>query len=128
MKLQLLYLIFSLVVLSVSCSDTKDKKLAKVYGHTLYNSQIDYNSWEMMDELDSTTMKNIFTEHWIRKNLLLHNAEISSEDKKTIDELTKEYRNSLIIDFYENAIIKEKLDEGACRNKIVLKFISIKFK
>ncbi|MBK7095700.1 MAG: hypothetical protein IPH57_11860 [Saprospiraceae bacterium] len=112
MKSQFLYFIIFVISLSYGCGKVsfKDRKVAKVYGETLRNSEIDYRVWDNMDSNDSATMKSLFVEHWIRKQLLLHKAQISSEDKKTIDKLTNDYKNSLIIDFYENRIIDEQLD------------------
>jgi hypothetical protein len=112
MKSQFLYFIIFVISLSYGCGKVsfKDKKVAKVYRETLFNSEIEYRVWDNMDGNDSTTLKSLFVEHWIRKQLLLHKAQISSEDEKTIDKLTHDYRNSLIIDFYENRIINEQLD------------------
>jgi hypothetical protein len=112
MKPWFIYLFLLVIVLSFGCGNVKlkDKKIAKVYGKTLYNSGIDYEVWDQINGNDSATIKNLFVEHWIRKQLLLHKAHLSSEDKKTIKKLTQDYENSLIIDFYEKRIIDEQLD------------------
>lgn len=112
MKLQFLYFIIISITALFACnsSGSKDKKIAKVYGKTLYESEIEYNAWDVIDAQDSVSIKNLYIEHWIQNQLLLRNAKISSDDKKLLNELTENYKNSLIIDFFKNKIISEKLD------------------
>ena len=109
-----LFLCFIIVLASLNsgCNkiNIKDKKVAKVYGKTLHDSEIEYKTWDSMDSADSITLKELFVEHWIRNQLLLHEAKISSEDKKTIDKLLEKYKNSLVVDYYKEDIIDQQLD------------------
>lgn len=108
------YLLFFIVLASicVACNNKgkHNKKLAEVYGKTLYESELDMNDLLLSTEKDSANVKHLFTEHWIKDQLLLRNAKISKEDKKAIEKLTNDYKNSLIVDFYKERLIKENID------------------
>jgi hypothetical protein len=103
---------FLLIAISVACNNKSkpNRKLAEVYGHTLYESELDMNDLLLNNEKDSANVKHLFTEHWIKDQLLLRKAKISKEDKKAIEKLTGDYENSLIVDFYKERIIKENID------------------
>lgn len=96
----------------VACNNKgkHNKKLAEVYGKTLYESELDMNDLLLNTEKDSANVKHLFTEHWIKDQLLLRKAKISKEDKKAIEKLTSDYKNSLIVDFYKERLIKENID------------------
>lgn len=107
-----LFYFFMSALIFVACNNKgkHNKKLAEVYGKTLYESELDMNDLLLNTEKDSANVKHLFTEHWIKDQLLLRKAKISKEDKKAIEKLTSDYKNSLIVDFYKERLIKENID------------------
>lgn len=61
---------------------------------------------------DSIVMAKSFINDWAIKNLFLSKAEanISLDDVKRINELVKDYRESLLINSYKETLIKQRLD------------------
>jgi hypothetical protein len=52
-----------------------------------------------------------FVNNWLRKRVLLHRAEINLSDvQKDVQRQLEEYRSSLLIYAYEQAVVRQKLD------------------
>ena len=69
---------------------------------------------------DSLVLLNAYVQKWIEREVLLEAAEISlSEAQKNKDQLIEEYKNSLIIYDYQQALIKQKLDTGVSEQAIL---------
>lgn len=69
---------------------------------------------------DSLMLLNAYVQKWIEREVLLEAAEISlSEEQKNKDQLIEEYKNSLIIYDYQQALIKQKLDTGVSEQAIL---------
>lgn len=110
MKYLIYFILLALIFVACNDKGKHNKKLAEVYGKTLYESELDMNDLLLNTEKDSANVKHLFTEHWIKDQLLLRKAKISKEDKKAIEKLTSDYKNSLIVDFYKERLIKENID------------------
>lgn len=108
------YLIVVIILFILSCkgkNEVNDKvKLAEIYGNTLFSGDIDFNQWDTLSTKDSATLKTLFIEHWLKDQILLHNTEIDADEKETINKLTEDYRNSLIIDLIKNKLTEKNLD------------------
>jgi hypothetical protein len=85
--------------------------VAQCYGKYLYESDLNGVVPEGTGKLDSITRVNAFIDSWIRRELLIHQAErnLSSEQRNFTDQLT-DYRNSLTTYAYETQLINQKLD------------------
>jgi len=103
-------------VLAFGCNN--DKKSAKkekdiaasVYGKNLYFSDM---LIDFPDEISETKRKNLinsYIEHWVRKEILAHEASKSVKDFGRINRLTEDYKNSLIIEDFKQRYIRENLD------------------
>ena len=69
---------------------------------------------------DSLVLLNAYVQKWIEREVLLEAAELSlSEEQKNKDQLIEEYKNSLIIYDYQQALIKQKLDTGVSEQAIL---------
>ncbi len=59
---------------------------------------------------DSTHIKSAYVQKWIKDQLVLAEAEKTLEGDIDIDMLVQDYRQSLLIYNYENAMVRDRLD------------------
>ena len=99
----------------VSCQNSKngngDRVVATVYDKTLYQSDLQSVLYEGISVNDSLVRTKSFIDNWIRRQLLIHQAE-NNIDKSELDfsRQIEDYRNSLIIYKYESMLIEQNLD------------------
>lgn len=97
-----------------SCSDgvQKDKKvLGKVYDNYLYLEDIAHTIPDDISPEDSSEIVRNKTDLWVRKQLLLNQANAGlSPEQKDVEQIVKDYRASLLIDKYKQEFLKQKLD------------------
>jgi hypothetical protein len=68
---------------------------------------------------DSSALLNAYIQKWIEREVILEAAEATlSEEQKNKDQLIEEYKNSLLIYDYQQALIKQKLDTGVSEQAI----------
>ena len=98
-----------------SCQNAKngnnDIVVATVYDKTLYQSDLQDVLYEGISVNDSIVRTKAFIDNWIRRQLLIRQAE-SSIDEAELDfsKQVEDYRNSLIIYKYETILIEQNLD------------------
>ena len=94
-----------------SKNDNDDKIVATVYDKVLYQSDLQSIMYEGISYNDSIVRTKAFIDNWIRRQLLIHQAE-ENIDKSELDfsRQVEEYRNSLIIYKYETIMIEKNLD------------------
>lgn len=107
-------IIFLLIFLS-SCTTFFKKKsertIAKVYDTYLFESDLKGVLPLGTNAGDSLTLTRSFIDNWIRKQLVIHQAENNlSSDQMEFSRQLDNYKNSLIIYAYENALVRQKLD------------------
>ena len=85
--------------------------VAECYGKYLYESDLQGIVPEGVGTMDSIQRVSTFIDSWIRRQLLIHQAE-NNLDKEALnlDQQMEEYRSSLIIYAYESQLINQKLD------------------
>lgn len=99
----------------VSCQNSKngngDRIVATVYDKTLYQSDLQSVLYEGISVNDSLVRTKAFIDNWIRRQLLIHQAE-NNIDKSELNfsRQLEDYRNSLIIYKYESMLIEQNLD------------------
>lgn len=99
----------------MSCQNSKngndDKIVASVYDKVLHQSDLQSVMYEGISSNDSIVRTKAFIDNWIRRQLLIHQAE-ENIDKSELDfsKQIEEYRNSLIIYKYETIMIEKNLD------------------
>ena len=87
-----------------------DKVIATVYDKILYQSDLQDIMYEGISFNDSLVRTKAFIDNWIRRQLLIHQAENSfSEDELDFSRQIEDYRNSLIIYKYESLLIEQNL-------------------
>lgn len=121
-KLRLLIgLAFLLLLSGCDFFEKKSKEvvIAECYGKYLYESDLEGIVPEHISTLDSVQHINSFIDSWIKRQVLIHQAEnnLSKEDLDLKKQL-EEYRNSLVIYTYENHLINQKLDTLVSENEI----------
>lgn len=104
-----------LVLTLVSCQNSgngkNDKPVAAIYDKVLYQSDLQDILYDGISVNDSIVRTKAFIDNWIRRQLLIHQAE-NNLDKSELDCLKEieDYRNSLIIYKYESLLISQNLD------------------
>lgn len=99
----------------ISCQNEKngnsDKVIATVYDKVLYQSDLQDVLYEGVSINDSLVRTKAFIDNWIRRQLLIHQAE-NNIDKSELDfsRQIEDYRTSLIIYKYESMLIEKNLD------------------
>ena len=104
-----------LVLALVSCQNSgngkNDQPVAAIYDKVLYQSDLQDILYDGISVNDSIVRTKAFIDNWIRRQLLIHQAE-NNLDKSELDCLKEieDYRNSLIIYKYESLLISQNLD------------------
>ncbi len=101
-------LLLTASILASSCSNKRDKVVAQVYYHKLYQSEIAKAMPKGLSPNDSLALVNDFIDDWIREQLLLHEAEKKlSVKEKNFDKQLEEYRNNLLVNTYYEKLISD---------------------
>lgn len=116
----LLFLMASICLSSCSSwMKEEDKLIAEVYDYKLYASDIMDIVPKGTSEKDSTVMVQGFIDSWIRKYLIIHQAEYNlTSEQMDFEQKLEDYRNSLIIYAYESELINQKLDTVVTESEI----------
>ena len=107
----------------ISCQNAKDNSddvaIASVYDKTLYQSDLQNIMYPGISRSDSIVRTKAFIDKWIRRQLLIHEAE-ENIDKSELDfsKQLEEYRNSLMIYKYETIMIEKNLDTVISKEEI----------
>lgn len=109
------------LICSCNSSVTNDEEpLARVHESYLYPSEVQSIFPENISADDSAKMTKSYVNNWIRKQLLVHQAEqVMDDDFKNIERQVEDYRNSLIIFKYQQKLIQQKLDTMVTDSEIV---------
>ncbi len=119
MNLKSNFILFFLSLFSFSRGNVpkEDKLLASIYNNKLYLSEI-INS--IPQEGDSTEFIKSYIDSWIKKQLLITQAEMNLTDAlKDVDERINDYRNSLLIYAYQQELIKQNFDTTVSDQEIL---------
>jgi hypothetical protein len=107
--------IVSLVTGMIACTTlenrSREKAIARVYDKDLYLSELHDIFPKNVSSSDSMIILQNFVDKWVRKELILHRAELNlTEEQKDVTQQLDEYRSSLLIYKYEQSLIAQKLD------------------
>ncbi len=90
---------------------TGDPPVAEVYQEKLYRSDLVRMIPPGVGREDSVALTRKFIDAWARERVLLHKAEENLNDaQKDVEQRLRDYRESLIIYAYEEALVRQKLD------------------
>ncbi|MBP6391808.1 MAG: hypothetical protein KA175_06155 [Flavobacteriales bacterium] len=91
--------------------DPSDPPVARAYGNILYWSDLRQVVPMDASASDSAALAAGFVENWMREQVLLANAEKNlPASGMDLEARMRDYRNSLVIFTYEQALVDEKLD------------------
>ena len=113
----------AILVLLTSCDyfqkSSTEVVVAECYGKYLYESDLQGIVPKGVGTMDSIQRVNTFIDSWVRRQLLIHQAE-NNLDKEALnlDKQMEEYRSSLIIYTYESQLIDQKLDTIVSEDEI----------
>ena len=107
--------LFLILLFSTSCTtffkNQNERVLAKVYGEYLYESDVKGLVTPGTLQKDSIAITKGFIDKWIKQQLLIHQAGKNlTSDQLDFTKQLENYKNSLIIYAYENALIRQNLD------------------
>jgi hypothetical protein len=93
--------------------------LAKVGTNYLYPSELPSALTSNIKPIDSAQFQKKFVDNWVKKQLLLEQAEQNlSESDKDVSKQLEEYRSSLLIYKYQQMLLKQKLDTVITRDQV----------
>ena len=91
--------------------NSKEVVVAECYGKYLYESDLKGIIPEGASIMDSIQYASTFIDSWIRREVLIHQAESNlNMEELDLKKQLEEYRNSLVIYAYETQLINQKLD------------------
>ena len=103
-------LVLCIPLFFVACGDlsSEDKLLVSLYDKELYFLEIS-NSFP--EEADSVTFVQSYIDSWIKKQLLVAQAEMNLTDAlKNVEDRIDDYRSSLLIYAYQQELISQNFD------------------
>ena len=99
--------------------NSKEVVVAECYGKYLYESDLKGIVPEGASIMDSIQRTSSFIDSWIKKQVLVHQAETNlSKEELDLTKQLEEYRNSLVVYAYESHIINQKLDTVVSEDEI----------
>ncbi len=106
-----LYLIFLLMACNQAGNQADDPPVARVYDNYLHVSQIKNIVPKGLSPEDSLLVIKDHIDKWVRKQLLLYQAEQNlSEENMNVEQQIEDYKTSLLVYKYEESYINQKLD------------------
>lgn len=87
-----------------------DPLVAQVFDKRLHRSEVDALIPESATPEDSVLIRNAYIERWIKKMVMMHEAEKNIPADLEIDRLVDDYKSSLIMHQYEKSIVETLLD------------------
>jgi hypothetical protein len=107
--------LFFVPLLWQSCNYIKektktDKVLANVNDKELRMSSLEGMLPEGTSKEDSVAIISAFVTRWVKDNLMMDDAERNIPKDLEIDRLVREYRASLILNAYQERLVKQSLD------------------
>ena len=99
--------------------NSKEVVVAECYGKYLYESDLKGIVPEGASVMDSIQCTSTFIDSWIRRQVLIHQAENNlNMEELDLKQQMEEYRNSLVIYAYESQLINQKLDTVVSEDEI----------
>lgn len=110
----LLWLLF--VVLFLNCSknnpEPKQTPILEVEGKFLYRDDLTKIIPKTANKIDSAEIADRYIKKWVTNVLMYKNGERNLQNEAEIDELVEEYRKTLVIHQYEQALIDERISDN----------------
>lgn len=122
------YLVLLMTAFFIGCAPSADSSrgevVARVYDKYLYHADLSGVVPAEINEKDSIALVRNYIDNWIRKQLLIRQAERNLTPKqKDFSQKLNEYQNSLLTYAYESELIKQKLDTVVSENEIAAYYL-----
>lgn len=108
------FLFYIVVLVGVSCSGKPSEigrtPVLEVEGRFLYKDELDKIIPPNTAVIDSADIAERYIKKWVTEVLMYENAKRNINNLSEIDKLVNEYRQSLVIHEYEQALVSERLD------------------
>lgn len=103
------------------CSCNREKQVVvRVYDKKLTSEELQNMTPISNKKTDSIEIQQRYIDSWIARQVMLHEAEKNlSSSKKKFDKQIQEYKESLLIDAYENQRVKQLLDTIVTDEEII---------
>ncbi len=88
--------------------DNGKKPIVSVKGETLFRSDIEDALPVGVSGADSIAMAKAYMEMWIKNQLIYDKAQQNTLSKENIESLVKDYRKTLVINFYQEQLLQEQ--------------------
>ncbi|MFK8046476.1 MAG: hypothetical protein AB8B72_13350 [Crocinitomicaceae bacterium] len=114
------------ILFLVSCINKPEAKVvAEVYENQLLETDIINYIENQKIQTDSASMVEMFINTWITNQVLMQNA-ISANipEKSKINKKVEDYKTQLLVHYYQNKLIKEKLDTSISKTEIEEYYLS----
>ena len=111
--------LFSILLICTACRglSSDDKLLVTLYDKELYFSEI--SKALPNEQSDSAVFVQSYIDSWIKKQLLVAQAEMNLTDAlKDVEGKINDYRNSLLIYAYQQELIKQNFDTVVSKEEI----------
>lgn len=111
------------LLLSAACSDWVRQSerivVAECYGVKLYADELEGLVPASAGKIDSLTQVNAFVDSWIRRQLMVHQAEMNlAPEQLDFSKQIQDYRTSLVIYAYETQMVEQYLDTVVSQEEI----------
>lgn len=115
MRKALVLLVVALSLVVSACHNYMPKSsrevVAECHGHRLYVDDLVGIVPEGLSRMDSLSRVNAFIDQWIRRQLLIYQAEKNlTPEQLDFSKQLEDYRNSLVVYAYETQVIEQYLD------------------
>ncbi len=110
---QIKYGIVVFAMAFLACNPTpssNNKLLATVYNRSLYSNELEGLYPEGATAQDSQQITTAYIDRWLRNAIIVTEAERNIPKDLNLDELLKKYRESLVLNSYEEQLTKNGLD------------------
>ncbi|MGC3979371.1 MAG: hypothetical protein QM751_14775 [Paludibacteraceae bacterium] len=117
-------LLFCVISLSLmwSCKksnpELKRIPVLEVEGKFLYQDMVDKVIPTSANKIDSAEIAERYIRKWVTDVLMYENGERNLQNDADIDEQVKEYRKTLVIHQYEQALIQERVSDDIPENEL----------
>ncbi len=115
-------MLFSLILVLAACSggtsETGRTPVLEVEGRFLYKDEVERVIPANASVLDSADIAGRYIKKWITDVLMYENAKRNIGNLKEIDKLVEEYRKSLIIHEYEQALVSERIPSTVTEQEV----------
>ena len=121
MKGKIAFVLLSLLIIS-ACKQQKEKVskgvIVSIGNQSLTREELESYVPKGLSKQDSVTSAENFIQLWIQEELMYELASKNVADKKEIEHLVDNYRQSLIIYRYQEQLVQEKLSKVISSNDI----------